>query len=326
MIKADTPQCGKNLQACTRSHPGFHDIVASFKRVLLAQRQTVDSLSLHETCAITCTEDEFLSGTSLATKLHPAVFLKPFKQSAAKVWPELAKAFPALSESLEGLERELQNDVWCTACLEALVHGNGQSFEAALRAVQVEPQVLLACLRIAYVPCITAIRPVLAEHPSVKLWRKRFCPICGSDPDMGTLELHATGADFVVSKSGQAWLHCPQCGQHWRFSRAVCPACGTQENSSLTRYFLPEEPREFIYACDACKHYLPYKDLTENTDDTECFDRDATSLEFMHLDAMAQASGYEPLSPVLWANLGLTGDGELAPRDAATHNFCKQEG
>ena len=235
------------------------------------------------------------------TKLPQAFFVEPFKVAAAKMSRQLGELFSPVGESFNPLQQCLDDDAWITQCLSAVINGDAEALAAAAGSVDLRPEILLFYARAVYSPCVAALRPLLEEHPSVVLWRKRYCPICGSDPDLETLEIHADEADFVVSKSGQAWLHCPQCGLHWRFARAVCPSCGTQENSKLTRYSLPENPQEFIYACDACNHYLPCIDMADSSVSDAVVNMDCASLSLVHLDAMAQSRGYVPLSPAAWA-------------------------
>ena len=299
--------CSQRVDAFMEAHSEFADVVQRCRDLLALQKKTVEQLAFSGEQEFIWTEDDFLSGVPLVTKIDPVFFREPLRQSAAIMSLGLAEIFPSLRSSITRLEQYLKDDGGCDKCLAVVIHGDADAFAAAAIAAGVEQNFLLFYLRAVYSPCVAAIRPKLAQHPSVVLWRKRYCPICGSDPDLETLELHANEADFVVSKSGQAWLHCPQCGLRWRFSRAVCPSCGTQENDKLTRYALSEKPQEFIYACDACNHYLPCMDIAESTDFDVVSNLDCAPLTLMHLDAMAQAKGYEPLSPGAGAIFRLIG-------------------
>ena len=293
--------CDERVNGFIENHPEFKEVVTRWAKLLLLQQEVMAGLKLPDVQDFAWTEEEFIGGVPLVTKLSPQMFMEPFRESAAMLGSYLAEMFPPLGESLGSMQKSLKDDVWSAQCLAAVVSGDVAALDAAAGSVGLSPEMLLFYARAVYSPCAKAMRPLLEEHPSVVLWRKRYCPICGSDPDLETLEIHADEADFVVSKSGQAWLHCPQCGLHWRFSRAVCPSCGTQENSKLTRYSLADKPQEFIYACDACNHYLPCIDMAESPAKDSLASMDCASLSMVHLDAMAQARGYEPLSPAAWA-------------------------
>jgi len=298
--------CSRRIDTFIETHAEFKDVVLRCSDLLALQKNAETQLTLDKQDFI-WTEEEFVSGVPLVTKLAPAFFMEPLRKAAAIMNPGLAELFPPLKGSIDRAARYLEGDAGCAACLAVAIQGDADALAAAANAAGVEENFLLFYVRAVYSPCVSALRPKLEDHPSVVLWRKRYCPVCGSDPDLETLELHANEEDYVVSKSGQAWLHCPQCGQHWRFSRAVCPSCGTQENSMLTRYALSEKPQEFIYACDACNHYLPCIDMAEMPDQQAHSDLDCASLTLVHLDAMAQAKGYEPLSPAAGTLVRLLG-------------------
>ena len=157
-------------------------------------------------------------------------------------------------------------------------------------------------LRAAYGPCIAAQRPALLALAPANLWRNSHCPVCGSDPDLAVLENHPDPSEFLVSKSGELWHHCPVCAHRWRFVRMVCPGCGNQEHERITRFSLPDSPHEHIYACEDCQQYLPCLDTVENS---AAVDFDLAALGLVHLDAVAQSRGYTPLSPAPWTALGL---------------------
>lgn len=293
--------CEERLTGFVENHPEFKGYVARWNNLLALQHEARAGLIFPAVQDFSWTEEEFIGGVPLVTKLSPEFFVEQFKVSAEKMARPLAQLFPLLGENFNQLQQRLTDDAWIVQCLSAVINGDAEALAAAAGSVDLRPEILLFYARAVYSPCVAALRPLLEEHPSVVLWRKRYCPICGSDPDLETLEIHADEADYVVSKSGQAWLHCPQCGLHWRFSRAVCPSCGTQENSKLTRYSLSENSQEFIYACDACNHYLPCIDMADGAASGAALDMDCASLALVHLDAIAQSRGYEPLSPAAWA-------------------------
>lgn len=298
--------CSGRIDAFIETHVEFRDVVMRCSGLLALQKKVEAQLALDKQDFV-WTEEEFVSGVPLVTKIAPAFFMEPLRHAAAAMNQDLAGLFPPLGDSIDRMARYLADDTGCAICLAVAIVGDAEALATAAKAAEVEENFLLFYVRAVYGPCVAALRPMLEDHPSVVLWRKRYCPICGSDPDLETLEIHANEADYVVSKSGQAWLHCPQCGQHWRFSRAVCPSCGTQENSKLTRYALSDRPQEFIYACDACNHYLPCIDMAEYPDQDTHSDLDCASLTLVHLDAMAQGKGYEPLSPAAGALVRLLG-------------------
>jgi FdhE protein len=300
MTSIDKCVTEEGLGIHAKHHPPFRQLLVHFSKILRAQRDICANINIAFDATRFFNETASLAGEPLNMRLAPELFLSAFRQAAHDIWPVISEELPLLQPDLQKLFERLNDDDWCLSCLAVAVRGDAAALQNAADMAGVEQDILLVAIRMAYAPCIASLRPILAEQPSVVLWRKCFCPICGSDPDIGTLELHPDENDYVVSQSGQSWLHCPQCGQHWRFTRVVCPSCGNQENDKLTRFSLPEIPYEYIYACDACHHYLPCLDLTAVPESDRKPDLLFASLKLVYLDAIAQERGYRPLSPVPW--------------------------
>jgi FdhE protein len=292
------------VRAYAEQHPAFQELLARFSKLLCAQREMTEQLRDVLQDVDPLSGETLSAGEPLCMNIRPALLLEAFRRSARTLWPTVVQEFPVLQPAFTKITEKLADDSWCMDCLHASVRGEIERLENAAKQADVAPETLLFALRVAYAPCITALRPRLTDQPSVTLWRKSFCPICGADPDLGTLELHADEGSFVVAKSGQAWLHCPKCEHHWRFTRVLCPSCGNKENDQLHRLHLPEIPHEFVYACDACNHYLPFLDLTALPEGTAEPDLYFAALKLIHLDAVAQEKGYEPLSPAPWTVFG----------------------
>ncbi len=284
----------------------FHEIIDRFGLLLTEQAEIRDTLEPAELGKFVVEEERFLNGEPLTSFLDSDQFAESFRKAASGVWPLLGMTFPTLSETLSGLEKLLENDgPWTSLCLRAVVHGDAEALETAAGQAAVSPDFLLIALRAAYAPCVAAHKQALTALAPVELWRKAYCPVCGSDPDVSVLENHPDPSDFLVSKSGEVWHHCPICTHRWRFVRVVCPGCGNQDHKQLTRFSLSDNAHEQIYTCEKCRQYLPCLNLVERT---EAVDYDLIALGLIHLDAAAQAKGYVPLSPAPWVALGLAED------------------
>ncbi len=285
-------------------HEPFREIINRFGLLLCRQAELQSELPIVDVTGMSVVESRFLGGESLVVGMDSEAFDLAFRASALRIWPVMGVLFTALAESLGGLGRKLEDDrQWVNQCLKAVVHGDEEALEHAAAAAVVTPDFLLMALRAAYGPCIAAQKQALLPLAPADLWRKPYCPVCGSDPDLSTLENHPNPSDFLISKSGELWHHCPVCTHRWRFMRLTCPGCGNQDHERMNRFSFPDCPHEHIYACEDCHQYLPCLDLVERS---EAIDFDLAALGLVHLDAVAQSRGYIPLSPAPWTDLGLS--------------------
>ncbi|NCD25113.1 MAG: formate dehydrogenase accessory protein FdhE [Deltaproteobacteria bacterium] len=288
-----------------RRREPFREIIERFGLLACRQADLRAELPLLDINTSAYDEDRFLEGEPLIMFVDPGVFGSILSQAASRIWPVLGITFPALREALAALECKLADNALLESCLRAVVHGDGKALEQGAALAGVTPDFLLMALRAAYAPCIAAQKETLLAQAPATLWRKSYCPVCGSDPDLATLENHPDPSEFLVSKSGEIWHHCPVCSHRWRFVRMVCPGCGNQDHEQMSRLTASESSHEHIYVCDQCHQYLPCLDLVEKCDP---IDLDLAALGLVHLDAVAQSRGYAPLSPAPWTALGLGAD------------------
>lgn len=291
------------LNELAQKHEPFREIIERFGLLLRRQASMAAELPVIDMTMDSYDEKRFLGGEPLVSFIGSDLFGPLMRQAASGIWPLLGITFPPMSEALAALKQRLETDsAWLDLCLRAVVHGDVAALDTAAAKAGVTPDFLLMALRAAYGPCIASQKKTLLAQAPADLWRISHCPVCGSDPDMASLESHAEKTDFLVSKGGEIWHHCPVCSHHWRFMRLTCPGCGNQDHERLTRFSLADYPRENIYACEDCGRYLPCLDLLERFEDV---DFGLAALGLVHLDAVAQSRGYAPLSPAPWTALGL---------------------
>lgn len=283
-------------------HQAFQKIIDRFGVLVRHQEELQEKLQAVEVAIDSIDSQRFLAGESLVNMV-PSQTFAPLLYSAAKdIWPKISIIFPTLAENLKALDQQLENDPsWTELCLQAMVHGDAAALELAAVNAGVAPDFLLLALRAAYGPCIAVQKGSLTRAVPIDMWRHAYCPVCGSDPDLATLENRPDPSEFLISKSGELWHHCPVCTHRWRFVRMQCPGCGNKDHESLTRFSLPDSPQALIYACEKCQQYLPCLNLVESA---QKINFNLAALELVHLDAAAQSKGYTPLSPAPWTMFG----------------------
>jgi FdhE protein len=81
-------------------------------------------------------------------------------------------------------------------------------------------------------------------------WYKRYCPVCGGEPDFA----------FLDKERGARWLLCSRCNAHWLFVRLTCPFCDNQDMNTLA-YFTDDESLYRLYVCEKCRRYIKAIDI-----------------------------------------------------------------
>jgi FdhE protein len=137
-------------------------------------------------------------------------------------------------------------------------------------------------------PIIQAtLQPFLANYAQAligsveqELWRRGYCPVCGSSPDLA----------FLEKEHGARWLLCSRCDAEWLFQRLECPYCGNQDQQTLS-FFTDDEGFYRLYVCERCKCYLKALDLRKTESEILL---PLERLYTLDIDAQAKEYGYKP--------------------------------
>jgi FdhE protein len=172
--------------------------------------------------------------------------------------------------------------------LKELVVGGGsqQEIERAATKHGLDRQVLSFLVRNSTRPSIEAGRELLRGEIDLRLWRKNFCPVCGSMPALSILK----------GEGGMRFSLCSYCGCEWRVDRLSCSICGTKEPGMLQYIYGEGEEAHRIDLCDACHHYIKTIDY-RSLEGSDPFLEDIATL---HLDIVAVQKGYTRVIPNLW--------------------------
>jgi len=116
-----------------------------------------------------------------------------------------------------------------------------------------EEEALVAAVYTAIKPFLVVQAEALLPHVDQKLWRRRYCPICGGTANLAVLR----------GEEGGRWLVCGRCDAEWRFQRLECPFCGTTDQGNLA-YFSAGQGLYRLYVCEECKGYIKAIDLRQS--------------------------------------------------------------
>jgi FdhE protein len=263
--------------------PAFREVLAAYEPILEAWAECAEPpvVALRwssEECAA-----RWQRGVPLLADAPPAVPAEALEDLLAPVLEFLARA----GEESEVLGRFAEAWDGGEVTPAALFPGQGRLGSPAVQALTGLSQEGLGFLAYA------GLRPILETyfagcrpHVSASGWDLGVCPFCGAPPGFGEL-----------GEDGRRQLACHCCGGSWRFSRLICPYCGSREARDLIR--LQGEAREegyFIAACQGCRGYLKELDRRARFDGGPALVEDWGS---PHLDVFARRKEYWRPIPTL---------------------------
>lgn len=279
--------------------PCSGEIAQAFGRLSVARIECGKCLELEIISDIVFNPNQFTQGVPLLADVDPQLLQGAYRQAASLMLPELISAFPGIVGELRILETALaQTPETADTLLNMLVNKNMESLAQFSASLGISERTLGFVGMEILKPCIQRaaelLGPLIADMP----WSKGNCPICGSQPDMALLRpKDPEPSEYLVSKSGQLWLHCSLCAHQWRFLRSKCPYCGDTEPGNLMYFDVCDRKDERVYACNKCKHYYPCLDTTNRP---LAAGMHLGSLALIHLDVVAQERGFKPLACLPW--------------------------
>jgi FdhE protein len=167
--------------------------------------------------------------------------------------------------------------------LAAAVTGRrGEDLAVTAAAIGVSPSLLRFAVSMALFPALSpaaeALKPLLRQD----LWMRGWCPVCGAEPDYGTL---------VRKPEGARLLHCPACGTSWRAKRLGCPYCGNESGSEMEVLLEDAPSPRRLSACWRCRRYLKETDERKMPEGAPS-NPTADEIVSLDLDLIAEAKGY----------------------------------
>jgi len=179
----------------------------------------------------------------------------------------------------KALDRVHTDPQWIERGVTAFLSRDETTFTAMAKEVNLEPMVLKFVTSMALKPSLNALREAVSERIEKDTWHYGYCPLCGSSPDMASLD-----------DQGKRMLHCELCGSEWRYPRLKCPFCENTEPKELG-YFASEEEAGFrVDFCKKCKVYIKTLDMrvVESPAPLEL-----ENLITLHLDILAHEQGFK---------------------------------
>ena len=275
------------IAAACAKYPHNREIIEAFRPVMLACRRLAQAPLEGGNVSASLDEESFKAGVPLLRQ-NDLIKDAPWEELALDLIPKVVEGLPALKDDLQRFAGYIQKHPRTLS--EVMLAGadtHAKLIDRLALEAGVGREALLFLSR-------WVVRIVLERHTHAWAgllegfaWEKGYCPICGGSPMLARIE----------EGIPRRWLYCSRCAHAWQFSRVICPACGNDDQKTMTYYFVEDATQESTFACESCKHYLiTVNKLTELAD----FDADIAGVSLVHLDVLMQEKGYHPVVETGW--------------------------
>jgi FdhE protein len=267
----------------------LRDVLKAFSAILVEQtrwKAELGALNCGEVDAPDATR--FGKGIPLADRERLTRLGALWQTAAERLIPPLKDGLPKIRETLERLQAAVMDGSFSPDVFLSAVFGGRETDAAEIAGrIDIDMEMLGFVLTQMAKPVVERRAEVLQALIQGLLWNKSYCPICGSPPNLSLLR----------EKEGQRWLRCGFCAHTWRFHRTTCPFCENQEPGHAELFFVEEREHERVEVCHKCNKYILSIDLRNLANDVVL---EVADIGLMHLDAIAQEKGFQPMQASLW--------------------------
>lgn len=207
--------------------------------------------------------------------------ITPLEEGFPKIGTELARTGSCIREG------SFSPDQFLSAAFAA----RGDEAGEIAAKIGLEPDLLIFVLAQIAKPVVEKRAESLQSLIGGVTWDRGYCPICGSFPELSLLR----------EKEGHRWLRCGFCASQWRFHRGACPFCDSRDSGDIEIFFVEGSEHERVEVCHKCKRYVKGIDTRNLAEEVV---REVMDIGLMHLDAIAQEKGFQPMKGIGWNNPG----------------------
>lgn len=272
----------KRMQMIEKKRPGYKEILGFFKYIIREQYKIkplikVEQIDINEETVKTHMKEGFSLIDKKDIKLDMDSATNLFKKMCRGLLRKdvnIAVEAKKISQAVRKKEVDLEE------LFRRVVEGDTGYVDFIANKAGLHRWLLNYLAESSIKPVFVAYAESLKGYVDQQSWYRGYCPVCGSQPERGELQM-----DF-----GERFLECSSCSFKWRFRRVVCPFCGNGDSQKL-RYFNTEADGKAyrVDVCDECKKYIKTMDLRELGSEVIPIVDDIGTL---HLDIIAEKEGY----------------------------------
>jgi FdhE protein len=281
-------QIKKAVRDIKALRPAYEGILAFYEKLFLAQEASKISIHLQP---IEIPEDllsvKRKEGFSLIARKDFVVDIKASEALLRAICRLAGKANEALAQAGKKLMDTLdKGTVDAPNLLSKTLSEDDVYFDETAKSLEMDRDVLLFMAHGSIRPSLSLCAEQLATYlDKDTLWKKGYCPVCGSPP-----------AISILRGEGERFLFCSFCDYEWHSQRIYCPFCENKEQKTLHYFFSEEEEEYRVDVCDRCRKYIKIIDTRRIKRPMYPFVEQVATL---HLDMLAQNQGLQSGYP-LW--------------------------
>ncbi len=271
-----------------RSHLG--DVLKAFSAMRIEQARWKAELTTPLDCEDIAAPDpeRFGKGIPLAGRERLCRLGDLWRTAVERLIPPVKEGFPTISGQIEKLQAAILDGSFLPdMLLAAALGGRNQVAQEMAADVDMDAELIGFILTELARPVVEKRAELLQPLINDLTWNKGYCPVCGSLPALSLLR----------EKEGRRWLRCDFCAHTWRFHRTTCPFCDTQDVRDSEFFFIEGCQQERVEVCHKCKRYITAVDLRTFADEVVL---EVADIALMHLDAIAQEKGFQPMKGSGW--------------------------
>jgi len=276
----------KRIQQLKKDRPGYEELFDFYLRIKREQEKIKESLKIdliqlkkNREDLLQERESPLLQRDEFLLDLESSVFLfQSICHLGKESNPYMAHQAAKIEQLLDNKKIDLKK-ILGKGFNEDTINKTSDRFE-------LDKNIFSYFIRASIAPSIQACLNQLCEKIDPEIWRKGYCPVCGSVPYLNLLK----------GDHGKRYLICSYCEYQWGFDRMICPFCNNQNPESL-HYFYGEGEEAFrINLCDQCRQYIKSIDMGNMDGLFPALEDLAT----IHLDLIAIQKGYQRSTPNFW--------------------------
>lgn len=230
---------------------------------------------------------KYVGGVPLIQQCQLFVPEDLWKSAGLSITKAIGQGFPNLAEDMADLSKLIGDEIF--DCF-SLIHPATESDDDQLAAQALDHGVAVISLqllqRFSARFMLTKRAQDMAPELAPLSWKKGYCPVCGSFPQLA-----------IIRDKGQRWLQCSDCSHEWQFPRLTCPYCDHEDPENTHYMFIEGKKEDSAFICHKCRKYIITANRSEALRQTH---PDLITISLAHLNIILQGKGFQPMIECEW--------------------------